>query len=68
MSVMAATSDGEPKKRNCAHGRVVLEELGQMSFSGGDIRDTRRLVLFCLDCLQCLDEEPEREDDEELPF
>ncbi len=46
----------------CKHEHTVLDATGQMSFSGGDIRDTIKVRVLCLDCLQYLDEDEEASD------
>lgn len=46
-----------PDRLQCAHDNTVRDETGGLRLSGGDLHDTRRVSVICLDCGQNLGEE-----------
>jgi len=56
--VPVGTSKGG-EMEECKHEHVVLDETGDIQFIAGDVVDTRKARVLCLDCLQYLDEEEE---------
>jgi len=57
--------DQDVLQKHCTHQRTGVMTIGDQYIYGGDLIDTRREVLYCLDCGAILDE-PEPTD--EIPF
>lgn len=45
----------------CCHSSTVIEASGSVFFSGGDVIDTLEERLYCLDCGEYVEIEPEPE-------